>query len=259
MALVNEGEPPSALRARPHGTCLRYKPAVESLDLARRGDAAALREVFHRAPDVLASAAHAASLLHVAALAGRVPVVELLLDSGVDVNKPSPIEPLIFVTPLCAARAKRRKESEALLLNRGAKEDIFTHAFLGNLAGLHEDLARDPSSAQAIDPAVDALEITPVHHAVVGGRSGVARSSFARIESTSRSRWRARATRGGGAGERRDGRDAYRTGCEGDVDRCGPMGSPSPAGPDALARWGERRSIRIVDWTLVHRKSRSKG
>ena len=43
MALVNEGEPRSALRARPHGTCLRYKPAVESLELARRGDAAALR------------------------------------------------------------------------------------------------------------------------------------------------------------------------------------------------------------------------
>jgi truncated hemoglobin YjbI len=169
IALINEGEPASALRARPHGTCLRYKPAVDSLDLARRGDAVALREMFQRTPDVLASAAHAASLLHVAALAGRVPVVELLLDSGVDVNKPSPIWPLIFVTPLCAARLKRRKETEAFLLHSGAIEDIFTHAFLGDLVRLHEDLARDPSSAQAIDPAVDVLEITPVHHAVAGG------------------------------------------------------------------------------------------
>ena len=43
MALVNEAQPPSALRARPHGTCLRYKPAIESLGLARRGDATEFR------------------------------------------------------------------------------------------------------------------------------------------------------------------------------------------------------------------------
>jgi truncated hemoglobin YjbI len=42
MALINEGAEPSPLRARPHGTCLRYQPAIESVHLARRGDAAAL-------------------------------------------------------------------------------------------------------------------------------------------------------------------------------------------------------------------------
>jgi truncated hemoglobin YjbI len=177
MALVNEGQPPSALRARPHGTCLRYKPAIESLVLARRGDAAGLRALVQRAPDVLASAPHAASLLHLAAHAGRTAVVELLLRSGVDVNKPSPIaptsawpSPLVFVTPLCAARARRRKDIEALLARHGAKEDIFTHAFLGDLARLQVDIVRQPSSSQTIDPAVDALEITPIHHAVAGVR-----------------------------------------------------------------------------------------
>jgi hypothetical protein len=72
------------------------------------------------------------------------------------VNKPSPIEPaetLIFVTPLCAARMKRHREIEAVLLRHGAKGDIFTHAFLGDLEALREDLARAPSSAQASDPA----------------------------------------------------------------------------------------------------------
>jgi truncated hemoglobin YjbI len=173
MALVNEGQEPSELRARSHGTCLRYAPAVDSLDLARRGDAAALARLLRRAPDVLASAPHAASLLRLAVLAGRGPVVELLLGSGVDVNKPSPIEKwkwnLIFVTPLCAARLKRRGEIEALLLRDGAMEDIFTHAFLGDLEALREDLGLEPSSAQASDPAVDALTITPVHHAAAGG------------------------------------------------------------------------------------------
>jgi len=86
------------------------------------------------------------------------------------VNKPSPIEPLIFVTPLCAARTKRRTKIEALLLRRGAKEDIFTHVFLGDLDRLHADIGRDPQAVQAIDPAVDALQVTPVHHAVAGGR-----------------------------------------------------------------------------------------
>jgi hemoglobin len=49
-ALVNEGQPSSALRARPHGTCLRYKPAIELLSLARRGDATELRALLGARP-----------------------------------------------------------------------------------------------------------------------------------------------------------------------------------------------------------------
>jgi truncated hemoglobin YjbI len=167
LALVNDGEPPSAIRARSHGTCLRYKPAIDSLEIARRGDLTGLQTLLERTPDVLASQTHAARLLHLAALNGRIDVVESLLDRGVDVNKPSEIGSigsLIFVTPLCAARLRRRKDVEALLLSRGAREDIFTHAFLGQMAYLDEELAL----AQASDPAVDVLEITPVHHAVAG-------------------------------------------------------------------------------------------
>jgi truncated hemoglobin YjbI/ankyrin repeat protein len=180
LALVNESEPHTALRARAHGTCLRYQPAVASIDLARRGNAVALRELLARAPDVLASTPHTANLLRLAVLAGRMPVVELLLDKGADVNKPSPIETLILVTPLCAARLKRRKDIEVVLLRHGAKEDIFTHAFLGDLGALEEDLAREPASAQATDPAVDALEITPLHHAVAGGHVEAPRVLLAR-------------------------------------------------------------------------------
>jgi truncated hemoglobin YjbI len=181
MALVNEGAEPSALRARPHGTCLRYEPAVESVTLARRGDAAALRRLVKRAPSVLGSEPHAARLLQLAVLGGREPVIEFLLDAAVDVNKPSPIDPLIFVTPLCAARMKRRTKIEALLLRRGAKEDIFTHAFLGDMDRLREDIGRDPRAVQAIDPAVDVLQVTPVHHAVAGGRVEALRALLAAV------------------------------------------------------------------------------
>ena len=102
FALVNEGARPSELRARPHGTCLRYAPAIEAVTLTRRGDEAALRRLVKRAPDCLGSVPHAAHLLNLAVLGGHQPVVALLLDAGVDLNKPSPIAPLIFATPLCA-------------------------------------------------------------------------------------------------------------------------------------------------------------
>jgi truncated hemoglobin YjbI/ankyrin repeat protein len=170
LALVNEGRERSALRAQPHGICLRYKPASEAITLARRGDTPALRQLVKHAPDVLASAPHAAHLLQLAVLGGRQAAVEFLLDAGVDVNKPSPIEAMILVTPLCAARMKRRGPIETLLLRRGAKEDIFTHAFLGDLDHLHADIGGDPGAVQTIDPAVDVLQVTPVHHAVAGGQ-----------------------------------------------------------------------------------------
>src|SRR5215471_6102737 len=187
MALVNEGEEPSALRARPHGTCLRYKPAVEALNVTRRGDVAVLRRLVKGAPSVLGSVPHAARLLQLAVLCGREPVVEFLLDAGVDVNKPSPIGPmerLIFATPLCAARTKRRTKIEALLLRRGAQEDIFTHAFLGEVDRLREAVGYDPGMAQAIDPATDVLQITPVHHAVAGGRTEALRALLSAMSQT---------------------------------------------------------------------------
>lgn len=169
-ALVNSQAAPAPIRLCSHGTCLRYRPAIDALTLVRHGDATRLREVLRSAPDVLTPETHAADLLHLAVRNGRTAVVELLIEAGVDVNRPSPVQPLIFVTPLCAARLKRRAEIEALLLERGAKEDVFTHAFLGDEPSLTGDLTAEPARAQACDPAADALQITPVHHAVAGGQ-----------------------------------------------------------------------------------------
>jgi len=180
MAFVNEtGTETSPLREKSHGTCLRYHPAIEALDLAKRGEAGALRALIERAPDVLASELQAASLLQLAALSGRPQAVELLLNHGVDVDKPAPIEQLILITPLCAARSKRRREVEALLLERRAREDVFTHAFLGDIPRLREDLAADPECARCVDPAVDVLQITPIHHAVAGGKPEALRDLLA--------------------------------------------------------------------------------
>jgi len=60
--------------------------------------------------------------------------------------------------------------SRSLLVAAGAPEDVFTSTLLGDVAALSRMLAADPTLAQATDPAVDVLDITPVEHAVAGGQ-----------------------------------------------------------------------------------------
>jgi hemoglobin len=152
-------------------------------DLAHRGDVAGLGAVLAATPDLL-HPSFAAAIMQSAALAGRAEIVRMLLDRGVGADLPFylPVgvtgiafERVIFVTPLCAARMKRRSAVESLLLAAGAHEDVFTPAFLGNLTSLATMLAADPSLAQATDPAVDVLDITPVEHAVAGGQAAALR------------------------------------------------------------------------------------
>jgi truncated hemoglobin YjbI len=159
------------------------RSVARATDLARRGDAAGLATALAAAPDLL-HPSFAAALMQAGALAGRAEIAAMLLDRGVGADYPFylPVsvtgvafERVIFVTPLCAARMKRRSAVEALLLAAGAHEDVFTSAFLGDLPSLARMLATDPSLARASDPAVDVLDITPVEHAVAGGRAAALR------------------------------------------------------------------------------------
>jgi ankyrin repeat protein len=80
------------------------------------------------------------------------------------------LELVLFVTPLCAAGMTRLTEIGALLLGRGAEEDVFTAAFLGDVPLLRKLLLERPVLAQVPDPATDVLTITPIHHAVAGNQ-----------------------------------------------------------------------------------------
>src|SRR5215469_1819522 len=173
MALVNR---PAAQNLAWCG--IGARPVTRALDLARRGDAAGLGAALAQEPDLLLPA-YAAAIMQAAALAGRAEVVRMLLDNGVGPDHPfylpvrvtgMAFEQVIYATPLCAARFKRRAAVESLLLTAGASEDIFTAAFLGDLTSLGRMLAANPGLAQATDPAVDVLDITPVEHAVAGGQ-----------------------------------------------------------------------------------------
>ena len=169
---------------RPVAWCgVGARSVARARDLARRGDAAGLGATLAEAPDLLLPS-YAAAIMRAAVLAGRAEIARMLLDRGVGADHPFylPVgvtgvafERVIFVTPLCAARLKRRSTVESLLLAAGASEDIFTSAFLGDLTSLARMLAADPSLAQATDPAVDVLDITPVEHAVAGGQASALR------------------------------------------------------------------------------------
>jgi len=178
MALVNR---PAAQNLAWCG--IGARPVTRALDLAHRGDAAGLGAALAQEPDLLLPA-YAAAIMQAAALAGRAEVVRMLLDNGVGPDHPfylpvrvtgMAFEQVIYVTPLCAARFKRRTAVESLLLTAGASEDIFTAAFLGDLTSLARMLAANPGLAQATDPAVDVLDITPVEHAVAGGQAAALR------------------------------------------------------------------------------------
>jgi hemoglobin len=169
---------------RPVAWCgIGARSVARARDLAHRGDVAGLSAVLADAPDLLLPS-YAAAIMQAAALAGRAEIVRMLLDGGVAADHPFylpvrvtgvALERVIFVTPLCAARMKRRSVVESLLLAAGASEDVFTSAFLGDLTSLARMLTADPGLAQATDPAVDILDITPVEHAVAGGQPAALR------------------------------------------------------------------------------------
>jgi truncated hemoglobin YjbI/ankyrin repeat protein len=178
MALVNQSE-----QADVAWCGIGARTVARACDLARRGDVAGLGEALAQAPDLLRPT-YAAAIMQTAAVAGRAEIVRMLLENGVGPDHPFylPVgitgvafERVMYVTPLCAARFKGRAAVESVLLAAGAREDIFTAAFLGDLASLARMLAADPGLARATDPAVDVLDITPVEHAVAGGQAAALR------------------------------------------------------------------------------------
>jgi truncated hemoglobin YjbI/ankyrin repeat protein len=162
----------------------------QARDLARRGEVAGVGAALAEAPDLLRPT-YAAAIMQAAALAGRAEIVRLLLDRGVGADHPfylpvgvtgAAFERVVFVTPLCAARMKRRSAVESQLMAAGASEDVFTSAFLGDLTSLTRMLAACPDLAQAADPAVDVIDITPVEHAVAGGQVSALRVILGHVE-----------------------------------------------------------------------------
>jgi truncated hemoglobin YjbI/ankyrin repeat protein len=146
----------------------------QAVRLAERGKVDELASLIAEASDPVERDPFAARLLQAATLTGRIEVVAWLLDHGADANTPwtlpvgGALELVLFVTPLCAAGMRDRSEIAALLCSHGAKQDVFTAAFLGQVPLLETLLSDGPSLPQVSDPATDVIAITPIHHAVAG-------------------------------------------------------------------------------------------
>jgi truncated hemoglobin YjbI/ankyrin repeat protein len=185
VTLVNsrdEPDGPSAGTARHRSSRIAScgvgaRTVTQAVLLAERGRLHELAALSADVPDLVERSLFAARLLQSATLAGRIEVVEWLLDRGVDSNLPWPLpvrlvggalELVLFATPLCAAGMTRRSDLSALLLRFGARPDVFSAAFLGDLGQVERLLSHWPSLAQIPDPATDVLTITPIHHAVAG-------------------------------------------------------------------------------------------
>jgi ankyrin repeat protein len=74
----------------------------------------------------------------------------------------------LLLTPLCMARARRKQAAVDLLVAAGAVEDVFTHAYLGDLDPLRAALDADPDLVDEPDPASDFFRATVLDHAVRG-------------------------------------------------------------------------------------------
>jgi hypothetical protein len=197
LALVNQddraGRRTKKQLARAHQT-------DRACALAHKGDLRGLRAWSRHSAVALDDAAKAARIIQAAALAGRAKVVAWLLDAGVGADRPyclpidlagAAFERVLFATPLCAARLKRRAQVEAVLVERGAKDDLFTAAFLGDVGRLESALAARPDWAEVSDPATDVLAITPLHHAVAGNQVAAVRAILSRVAGSPRGGLRA--------------------------------------------------------------------
>ena len=167
-ALVNEAHP-----ARPsEHRCERTKPAKQAVTAARRGDTGAALAILST-PERLRE--WGPEVLYAAAERGRLEVVRGLLDAGVDANVAAPLDwGEGAQPPLLGALRKRRREVVALLRERGAVDDVFVAAALGDLEGVRVWIERDPGLLHATDPAQDVHALTALHHAVIADQPEVA-------------------------------------------------------------------------------------
>ncbi len=121
------------------------------------------------------------TLAWVATYRNRPKILELALQAGGDCNSPAcdPLEATmacddvqmgtaVSVTPLAIAK-KWRPKLVAPLVEHGAIDDVFTAAWLGDLAALRAYVDRHPALVHAVDPADDFQEVTLLCHAVCGG------------------------------------------------------------------------------------------
>lgn len=152
------------------------------LEEAARGRIETVRQALLRDP-ALASrrGIENRTLAWVATYRNRPAILDLALSSGGDCTSPA-CDPMhttmacdvvhmgttVAVTPLAMAK-KWRPALVPVLEKHGAVDDVFTAAWLGDVAALRAHLERNPAFVHSVDPVDDFQEVTLLCHAVCGG------------------------------------------------------------------------------------------
>ena len=146
---------------------------------AGRGDLDTVKAVLAEKPDWLQRlGSHGRTMLWEAAYRGRGAMVEHLADRGADIDaRGCHFTPLLVeVSPQCAARVKKHDAVADRLLARGARHDIYSAAYLGDLAEVREHLATDSALLRAELPQHDPnVRATVLHYAVAPGHLDIVR------------------------------------------------------------------------------------
>jgi ankyrin repeat protein/truncated hemoglobin YjbI len=121
------------------------------------------------------------TLAWIATYRNRPRILELTLKAGGDCNTPA-CDPMhatmacnevhmgtgVAVTPLAIAK-KWQPALVPPLVEHGAIDDVFTAAWVGDVAVLRGQVERNPELVTAVDPADDFQEVSLLCHAVCGG------------------------------------------------------------------------------------------
>ena len=146
---------------------------------AGRGDLDTVRAVLAERPDWLHRVgSHGRTMLWEAAYRGRAAAVDYLADRGADIDACgchfTPL--LVEISPHCAARVKNHDAVAERLRARGARIDVYTAAYLGEVDDVRRHLAADPNLVRAERPQHDPnVRATVLHYAVAASHLDVVR------------------------------------------------------------------------------------
>lgn len=151
------------------------------LKAAARGDAKSVRHYLKINPSWLnQEGPHGRTLLWEAAYKSRTDLVAELIGLGADVNViGSYYTPLLVeLSPLALSMKSGNAELEAMLRKAGARDDLHSACYRGDLVAINAFLSADPEAVNR--PARDTephprMGYHPVHYAVVGAHIGALR------------------------------------------------------------------------------------
>jgi len=163
LGLINEGQ---AAENTKHLRCHRVNRWRKPKELAAKGRLKVLKQVIKADPGLLKDPLLASDMLREAVLRDHRETITFLLDQGVDIDRATASDAVLWMTPLCVARWKKHHDLAEYLLARGAAYDIFSACFLGDLDSVQSFVGAAPELVDARDPACDFLDVTPLYHAV---------------------------------------------------------------------------------------------